>query len=176
MKKLLIISVLFVVPIALVGCQPKTVYTGQPGSDAAGKTISKSQFLALPDLMIEGLEDKTDYVGPVKQDPLDTADEVITALSPVGALFPMGGAILGIAGTMVRMGRKYRPIVEQGKTDAEALYELVRGIQRAGNGEGIEGVTGKGLATELRSSMSDTSKGKIDALLNRLEHEEVDGT
>lgn len=163
-----------VVSLFFLGCQVVQNYKGNAGGDADGKTITAVAFLDLPDEAQAGVEDKTDYLKLEKEDPLDAVDETLKALSPLGAMFPMGGLILGALGTASRMARKYRPLIKEGKADAQALYELVRGIDKAANGSKIESVSGATLSLELSSSMSDTSKARVGALLERLGHQKVD--
>ena len=158
--------VLIVISACMLGCQAKKVYVGQT-DDVSGAVISEENFLALPDAMIDGMADKTDFLA-TKVDPLDTADSIIEGLKPAEMAVPGGSLLLGIAGGVVTMLRKYRPIIEEGKKDGQALYEVVRGIVKAGNGNGVSSVTGESLATSLRASMSDSAKARVESLLTKL--------
>ena len=173
MKKWVLLTVFSLI---IAGCQAtyKATDTARPVS-LAGKEITKKEYESLQSVADAMLEDKTDYHLSPRPDTLDTVDKVISAVNPIGALFPLLGGVLGVAGTTTKMARKYRPIVEEGKADAQALYELVRGVMKAGNGNGVSSVTGERLAANLRSSMSDDTKAKLKMLLGKLSHEKVDG-
>lgn len=172
MKKWLILAV---ISLIVLGCQAKKVYVGKEGGDAPNATLTEKQYLTLPDEFINGFADKGDFF-ETEIDPLKTADSLITGLTPIGLAIPGSSLLLGIAGTVVTMLRKYRPIVEEGKEDGQALYELVRGVLKAGNGGGVKTVTGPALAESLRSSMSDHSKEKVKKMLTKINHDSVDIT